>query len=144
MGHDNVTVCGVTRVMGHDNVTACRPLRLPSRNLKIWRCSTLPKTLWKIWLEQQNYKFVPLQKSTLGWALQWTLHFDCFWSFERFFAWAYRSSAVCTRCSTFLMETSAKSPGIKKWWPRCLNLNIASAVVLSADRHSNGGRTYKS
>jgi hypothetical protein len=90
----------------------------------------------------QNYKFVPLQKSTLGWALQWPLHLDCFRSFEHHFAWAFGSPALCTRCSTFLMDVSAKSPGLKKWWPRCLNLNIASAVVLSTDRHSTGECTY--
>jgi hypothetical protein len=41
----------ITWIAGHDNVTACRPLCLLSRTLIIWRCSTILKMMWKLFIE---------------------------------------------------------------------------------------------
>jgi hypothetical protein len=44
------------------------------------------------------------------------------------FVYAFNSPTLRTRCGTSPMHMSAKSPCVKERWPRCLNLNTASAL----------------
>jgi len=51
------------------------------------------------------------------------------------FAYTLSSPTLWKQFGTQLMEMSAESPGFWKWWPRCLNLNVAD--VSQSQRMGN-------
>ena len=63
----------------------------------------------------------------VGLAQHWPVHINLTSSFVQPCVCAFSNAALWTMCSIQLTETSSKSVGFIKCWPKCLNPNVAEA-----------------